>query len=177
MDELRKKILRFELAGAVFIILLGSMLHFTFELSGGNPVVGVFSAVNESVWEHLKLAYWPALAYMVIEHRRLKTVGSFLAAKIIGICLMPVIIVFSFYTYNFFIAENLLMDVIIFIAAVVIGQLASYRLMARENLRAYGRIGLLTLVSAAIVFTVFTFNPPKLAVFQDPVSGGYGIFG
>lgn len=90
---------------------------------------------------------------------------------------MPVIIVFSFYTYNFFIAENLLMDVIIFIAAVVIGQLASYRLMARENLRAYGRIGLLTLVSAAIVFTVFTFHPPKLAVFQDPVSGGYGIFG
>jgi len=59
MDELRKKILRRELAGAVFIILLGSMLHFTFELSGENPVVGVFSAVNESVWEHLKLAYWP----------------------------------------------------------------------------------------------------------------------
>lgn len=68
MDELPKKILRLELAGAVFTILLGSMLHFTFELSGGNPVVGVFSAVNESVWEHLKLAYWPALAYMVIEH-------------------------------------------------------------------------------------------------------------
>ena len=177
MNELRKKILSLELAGAVFIILLGSLLHFTFELSGGHPVVGVFSAVNESVWEHLKLAYWPALAYMVIERRRLKTVGSFLTAKTIGIYLMPTIIVSSFYAYNFFIAENLLMDIVVFIAAVVIGQLASYRLMTRENLRAYGRISLVALVPGAIVFTVFTFHPPKLAVFQDPVNGGYGISG
>ncbi|MGB9718053.1 MAG: DUF6512 family protein [Thermoproteota archaeon] len=69
------------------------------------------------------------------------------------------------------------MDIMIFMAAVVIGQLASYKLMTRENLRAYGRISLVALVSAAIVFTVFTFHPSKLAVFQDPVSGGYGISG
>lgn len=176
MDEFRKKILRLELAGAVFIILLGSMLHFTFEISRGNLIVGVFSAVNESVWEHLKLAYWPALAYTVVEHRWLKTVSSFLTAKTAGVYIMPLIIVSAFYAYNVFIEENLLLDILIFIAAVVIGQLASYRLMTRENLRTYGRISLIALVSAAIVFTVFTFYPPRLAVFQDPVSGGYGVF-
>ncbi|MBO3842685.1 MAG: hypothetical protein FGF48_09780 [Candidatus Brockarchaeota archaeon] len=177
MNKVQRRVLRLELAGAVFIILLGSMLHFTFELSGRNPVVGVFSAVNESVWEHLKLAYWPAVAYMGVEHRRLKTVGSFLTAKAIGICLMPVIIVSSFYAYNVFIEENLLLDILIFIVAVVTGQLASYRLMTRENLGAYGRISLITLVSMAIVFTVFTFHPPKLEVFRDPVSGNYGFQG
>ncbi|MEM4168603.1 MAG: DUF6512 family protein [Thermoproteota archaeon] len=153
------------------------MLHFAFEISGRNPVVGVFSAVNESVWEHLKLAYWPALVYMVIEYRRLKKASSFLTAKAIGICLMPIIIVSSFYAYNMFIEENLLTDILIFIAAVVTGQLASYRLMTRKNLSAYGRISLITLVSIAIVFTVFTFYPPKLEVFRDPVSGNYGISG
>ncbi|MEM2687710.1 MAG: DUF6512 family protein [Thermoproteota archaeon] len=175
MDE--AQILRLELAGAVFIILLGGMLHFAFEISGRNPVVGVFSAVNESVWEHLKLAYWPALVYMVIEYRRLKKASSFLTAKAIGICLMPIIIVSSFYAYNMFIEENLLTDILIFIAAVVTGQLASYRLMTRKNLSAYGRISLITLVSTAIVFTVFTFYPPKLEVFRDPVSGNSGSQG
>jgi len=52
-----KPILIFELLGIVFIVLVGSALHFTFELSGDNPLVGVFSAVNESVWEHLKLGF------------------------------------------------------------------------------------------------------------------------
>ena len=58
MDSLQKwTILNYELVGMVFIILLGSMSHFTFELSGFNPIVGAFSAVNESVWEHLKLGF------------------------------------------------------------------------------------------------------------------------
>jgi hypothetical protein len=55
-----KSVLLFELVGIVFIIFLGSALHFTFEWSGNQPAVGIFSAVNESVWEHLKLAFWPA---------------------------------------------------------------------------------------------------------------------
>jgi hypothetical protein len=63
----------FELVGMVFIILLGSMLHFTFEWSGNQPIVGVFSAVNESVWEHLKIAFWPALLYLIFEYFKRKS--------------------------------------------------------------------------------------------------------
>ena len=53
----RKLAFGYELAGIVFTVIIGTMLHFTFELSGNQPVVGVFSAVNESVWEHLKLGF------------------------------------------------------------------------------------------------------------------------
>ncbi|MBC7113294.1 MAG: hypothetical protein H5T34_04655 [Candidatus Methanomethyliales bacterium] len=52
MRQTNSKILRYELFGIIFIVLLGSSLHFTYELSGENPLVGAFSAVNESVWEH-----------------------------------------------------------------------------------------------------------------------------
>ena len=38
----------------IFISVLGVLLHFTYEWSGDNAVVGLFSAVNESTWEHLK---------------------------------------------------------------------------------------------------------------------------
>ncbi len=39
-------------------ILAGSALHFLYDL-WPNPLTAVFAPVNESVWEHLKLLYWP----------------------------------------------------------------------------------------------------------------------
>ncbi|MCQ5363004.1 MAG: DUF6512 family protein [Candidatus Methanomethylicia archaeon] len=47
MSKINSKILRYELAGIIFIVIVGSFLHFTYELSGENPLVGAFSAVNE----------------------------------------------------------------------------------------------------------------------------------
>jgi len=48
---------------------------------------GGFSAVNESVWEHLKLSFWPALPYSLLEHRHLRgRTDRFLPAKAVGIC-------------------------------------------------------------------------------------------
>jgi hypothetical protein len=68
--------------GIIFIIVLGSNLHFTFEWSGSQAVVGVFSAVNESVWEHLKLGFWPAVVFALIEFKYLKKLtNNFLFAK------------------------------------------------------------------------------------------------
>jgi len=78
MNDYKAKILNFELIGIVFIVFVRSALHFTFDLSGRNPFAGIFSAVNESVWEHLKLSFWPALLYVIIEYRYLKkTAGNF----------------------------------------------------------------------------------------------------
>jgi len=174
-----KSILIFELVGIFFIVLLGSALHFTFELSGGNPVVGVFSAVNESVWEHLKLSFWPALLYAVIEYRYLnKKTGNFLPAKTIGIYAMPLVIVSSFYLYRAFSEENLVLDILIFIVAVAIGQLASYKLMLwKETPIICTKIFIIALIVLACLFLIFTFYPPHLPLFYDPTSGGYGITG
>jgi hypothetical protein len=50
------KILRLEVVGFLFVVIFGSLLHFTFEFSHYSKLVAYFSAVNESTWEHLKLA-------------------------------------------------------------------------------------------------------------------------
>lgn len=50
-----------------FISILGVLLHFTYEWSNDNPAVGLFSAVNESTWEHLKLIFFPMLLLTMIE--------------------------------------------------------------------------------------------------------------
>ena len=51
----------------IFVFLLysfiGTILHFTYNLSNNNIVVGIFSAVNESVWEHIKILLTPIFIY------------------------------------------------------------------------------------------------------------------
>jgi hypothetical protein len=116
-----RSILWYELIGMVFIILLGSMLHFTFEWSGNQPIVGVFSAVNESVWEHLKIAFWPSLLFLIIEYRYLyKKSNNFFVAKTLGIYSMMIIIPLIFYSYTTFLEENLIIDIGSFIFAIII---------------------------------------------------------
>ena len=38
------------------LIVVGSVLHFAYDWSGHHRVVAVFAAVNESYWEHIKIA-------------------------------------------------------------------------------------------------------------------------
>ncbi len=172
-----KSILTFELIGILFIVILGSLLHFTFELSGYNLLVGAFSAVNESVWEHLKLSYWPAVTYAIIEYRYLKNrTRSFFQAKAMGIYAMPLVILTAYYTYTAFMEESLLLDISIFVAAVVVGQLISYKLLNwRETSKTYVKISIFAISFLAILFILFTYYPPRISIFQDPVSGSYGI--
>jgi hypothetical protein len=169
----------YELVGMVFIIVLGSMLHFTFELSGSNPVVGAFSAVNESVWEHLKLVFWPALLFMFIEYvlLRKKVISNFALAKTAGIYLAIAIIPVVFYSYTAITGESIfLLDIATFIFAVIIGQLLSYKLLTYKKLsESFNRISLVLLVLLGIAFVLFTFYPPQLIIFRDPVTGKYGI--
>ena len=167
----------YELAGVVFIVIIGSMLHFTFELSGHQPVIGVFSAINESVWEHLKLGFWPALVWALVEYRSIKkSTNNFFFAKTVGIYLIPIVIPILFYSYTAVIGESVLViDILTFVVAVVIGQLVSYKLLTYRRLpHILNKISVVALFLLGVVFVLFTFYPPHLPLFRDPVTGEYG---
>ena len=83
MNQIRsrdKSILRrYEVIGAVIVCILAPVFHFLFEWSGGNPFVGIFAAVNESVWEHTKIVY-PETGLSAFPHRQSNLYGAYLAA-------------------------------------------------------------------------------------------------
>jgi len=168
----------YELIGMVFIIILGSVIHFTFEWSGSQPIVGAFSAVSESVWEHLKLAFWPVLLFMLIEYAPLKKMTTnFALAKTAGVYLVIVIIPIVFYSYTAITGKSVfVIDISTFIVAVIIGQLSSYKLLTYRRLSENSnRISLIALIQLGIAFVLFTFYPPQLPIFRDPITGKYGI--
>jgi hypothetical protein len=173
----KRSIFWYELAGMVFITIIGSMLHFTFELSDFQPIVSVFSAVNESVWEHLKIAFWPTLLFAIVEYRYfIKKTNNFFFAKTLGIFSIMVIIPVIFYTYTIFLEHNLIIDVISFIFAIIVGQLVSYKLLTFKQLsKNLKLISIVALIILGLAFVVFTFYPPQIQLFQDPNTGEYGI--
>jgi hypothetical protein len=171
-------ILRYELFGMLFISVLGGMLHFTFELSGYNPIVGTFSAVNESVWEHLKLGFWPILLFTIIEYTSIKNqTNNFFLAKNASAYAIILVIPAIFYSYTSITAESIFMiDILSFIIAVIIGQFLSYKILTYKQLSKNSKwVSLIALAILAILFAVFTFYPPHLPPFQDPITGEYGI--
>ena len=174
-----KKVLALEIVGTLFIILLGTALHFTFDFSGRNPLVGSFSAVNESVWEHLKLPFWPSLLWMLIEIYPLrKAVSNFFTAKAIGAIVMIVIIPAVFYAYTVFTEEILAVDIATFMIAVVVGQVISYKLFKKDKpSKRTEIIAVVVIALLAIIFATFTFYPPHLSIFRDSNTGQYGIAG
>jgi uncharacterized protein with PQ loop repeat len=88
------------------------------------------------------------------------------------IALIPIV----FYSYTSITGESIFaIDIATFIVAVVVGQIMSYTLFMKKQFSGNtDKIALAILIVLGIAFIVFTFYPPHLPIFQDPVSGGYG---
>ncbi len=172
-----RRVLALAIVGTLFIIFLGTALHFTFDFSGRNPLVGSFSAVNESVWEHLKLPFWRSLLWMLIEMYPLRrAVSNFFAAKAVGAIVMIVIIPVVFYAYTAFTEEILAVDIATFMIAVVFGQIISYKFFQKgKSSKKAEIIALIVIGLLAVIFVTFTFYPPHLSIFQDSNAGQFGI--
>ena len=61
--------------GIPLLFVIGSLLHFMFQLFQKNPVIGIFAPVNESIWEHSKMMTWPITLWWVLNYFLLKNEG------------------------------------------------------------------------------------------------------
>ena len=115
-------------------LFLGSFLHFAFELSRFHKGIAVAAAVNESVWEHLKLGFWPAVFWALIEYPFLKR-SNFIAAKAVSFYVIPFSFVVLFNVYTTILGhDSLVLDILIFVIAIIMGQFASYKILESQNL-------------------------------------------
>lgn len=168
------KIKKITLGGAVFTILLGTLLHFVFQWSGNNPIVGIIGAVNESTWEHLKLIFFPMLFYTIFEYFAYgKDTANFIPARAVSILAGMFIIVASFYTYTGILGKNFLpLDIGTFILGTVGAYFIGYKIMQSNKLssKKMNTAGIIILILLFLAFAVFTFSPPEIGLFADPLT-------
>ena len=170
------KIKRYQIFSAIFVCILGTLLHFIYEIFGGNQFVASFSAVNESVWEHLKLLFFPMLLTTIIGYFYLgKSIPNFLCAKTLGIITSILFIIVFFYTYSGIIGKSIVfIDIASFFIAVILGEYLSFKLMT-SNFECNNIFSIFVLIILLISFIVFTYFAPEIGLFKDPVTGKYGI--
>ena len=170
------KIRNYQIFSVIFSILLGTLLHFTYKLSGENKLVAIFSSINESVWEHLKLIFFPMLLTTIIGYFYFKkSTPNFLCSKTIGIIIAMAILIIFFYTYTGILGKNLpAIDIISFFIEVIIGEFISYVLIINK-FKCNNLIAVLILIIISISFIIFTFNTPNIGIFKDPITGKYGM--
>ncbi len=176
------KVLAWEIGGFFFIGLVGAALHFTYELSDfSSNVVAYFSAVNESTWEHLKMAYFPGLVFALVEYTYVREeVNNYLVAKAASLLVMPLVIVAGWYLYAPAVGRSIFpVDLALFYLAVLAGQIVSYKLLTRPQLAAVSRrYAVAALLALFLAFSTFTFYPPRIFLFENfdlLDTGQYGI--
>lgn len=172
----QKSILVFEILSTIFIMILGTLLHFTFEWSNNNLLVGTFSAVNESTWEHLKLLFFPMFITTIIGYFYTKGITfNYLCAKAQGILIAISFTVIFFYTYTGIIGTNYsILDIGSFFVAVILGEYLTYK---KITFKSYcnNLLSFIVLLILLLCFVIFTFYPPNIGLFKDPITGLFGI--
>lgn len=176
---MQKKLLRWELAGFLFVGAVGSLLHFLFSWTGNAPLAAAFSAVNESTWEHMKLLFVPFFLFTMVQFVVFaEPLRNFFAVKgaaaLLGLLAIPAL----FYTFNGMFGKTPdWFNVLIFFLADALMFFVSRRMLLRGTLRGGTRqlAGFLLLWALAFAFVFFTYRPIHLPLWQDPTNGLYGL--
>ena len=157
-------------------MILGILLHFTFKWSNNNVLVGTFSAINESTWEHLKLIFFPMLITLIMGYfYKGKNISNYLCAKVLGIIVAIIFTITFFYTYTGIIGTNFaIVDISSFFRAVVLGQYVAYKKMKLKS-SCNNLTAIITLLVLYLCFLVFTFFLPHIALFKAPITAMFGI--
>ena len=170
---------KWEWWGWAFTVAVGSLLHFVYEWSGGNTAAAAFAAVNESVWEHMKLlavpwVVWSAAEAFGLRNADLPVLSARAAGLLAGLAAIPAI----YYTYTGVIGRHFLWaDIAAFILSAGAGAWVSGRAMKKGWLKGplWQITGVLLLLGVAALFVWWTFHPPAWSIFQDARTGFTGI--
>lgn len=170
MKESNSFVKNYALFGILFTFIIGSIFHFTYELTNYAPISGYFFPVNESVWEHLKLSFYAWTLYGMINYFFLMDkannywFGIWLASFIGNL-----FIILFFYTYTGIIGHSILaLDIASYLVSCILGAYVFYKVLNHTSLSPYiDAIGVTLLILTGCVFALYSYHPPKLPIFED----------
>ncbi len=156
----------------IIIGIVGALWHFIYEWSGENTLVGIIAPINESVWEHLKLLFFPTLIYSAVEYLLLKDkpenyIPAITAALFSG---MLTIVVF-FYTYTGILGFDVsVLDILSFYIALFVMLLVKSRLLKNGKYisKTSKIVSIYFLCLTALLFVFWTFFILPFGIFISP---------
>ncbi len=174
----KKRLLVFEIIGALLVSLGAYVFHFLYQWSGENFAVGLISATNESVFEHTKILFFPYLIYSVIEYFFVNVeLKRYIVAKSITAVLLFVLVIAVFYIYTGIIGYHIsYVDMILAFLYIFLAFFISYKLITSradiEKHMVWAVPLVLILLFAGVFFSIY---PPHIPLFFDMQNKYYGM--
>lgn len=163
------------------LFFIGSALHFVYNWVKHNKKVAIFAAVNESYWEHIKIAFWPIFILYLIEFILGGYSNSaFIPAKTIALYSIPLFMIGSVFGYKHFTKKNILfIDISAFFVTIALSQVIGSLLLDQIEANIWTiLISAVFLIFIFLAFIMFTKFPPKEPdLFRDPITSKYGLRG
>lgn len=161
----------------IVISTVGTLAHFLYDWAHHNHAVGLFSAVNESTWEHIKIALTASLLWALYDGYIYGYNPNYFLAKLASFGVIIFFIPLIFYSYQRITKHPVLfVDISTFILAIMLSQFAFYAIITAAPI-SYP-IQYLSCIGVFIFFGCYmtlTLAPVRSILFKDPITGQYGF--
>ena len=166
----------FLIISIIVISIVGTLSHFLYDLTNHNKFIGIFAAVNESTWEHIKIALTPTLLWGLVDGFIYGTNPNYFMAKFVSLFVIIILMPALYYGHKSIIKKEIfILDIISFYTVITVSQYLFY-LLLRIDTVPY----ITTYLSCVGVFILFggymihTLMPAKTFLFKDPLTNKYG---
>lgn len=165
------------LLGTITISIIGTIAHFLYDWTHQNHIIGLFAAVNESTWEHIKIALTPTILWSLYDGYLYGENENYYLAKLTSLLVIVIFIPLIFYSYKKIAKRDILiLDIIIFYIAIILSQLSFYAILSLNPLNRI--IAYLSCIGLFIFFGCYmtlTLEPIRNFLFLDPITNRYGF--
>ena len=161
----RKEKLSFSIAGLT-AIAVGCALHFLYDVLP-HPLTALIAPVNESVWEHLKLLYYPTLLAALMLAKRTNAPYRLWSGFFAALLVMPLLLLGVYYLLACgFGVTSLPLDIGLYVVTMAGGFLLAYLLYRSGWAERAAGILLMLVIFYGAFLIVFSFAAPPLDIFQ-----------
>ena len=155
---------------AVLAAAAGTALHFLYTISP-NLISALLAPVNESVWEHLKLLFWPVLGAAVVLSARAPCRIRLWCGFLTALLAMPVFLLGMYYLLRRLGLSGLALDILLYYVTIFGGFWLAWRLQRAGRLQRHCGILLMLVILYGAGLILFTFAAPPLKLFTPPAAG------
>lgn len=166
---------------SILLFGVGFLLHFAYETLDNNFLVGLITPVNESVFEHLKLAVFPIISWWIVIYLLKKEKYSldknkWFWSSFISLITSVITILTIYYSSKYIIGKDLaVVNIVSLYIAILLALIIGYYVYKHFSSPSF--LISVTAISILIISIFYlTFYPPKIPLFKDNQTNTYGIF-
>lgn len=167
-----------KLIATINIFLISFPAHFAYNFLP-NTLTSILFPINESIFEHMKIIFTSTLLYGLIDYSLLKLndikFNNFLFQLIFTSFISIPIFLSIYLPIHFIVGEYLILTLLLLFITYIISSIISYNILKAKSVPPLNIISIPLIIIIYLIFTYFTYNPPKNFFFLDSLTNTYEI--